>query len=142
MNYTNPKYILMTSAYQMAILVLFNEDVSLSQQEIEAVTKINPAQLIPVLSLLVKAKVLLQDGDQYDLNLSESTAPQRQPLHIVNGLLHVPDFKSKKIRVNINQAIRSDKQTESTEVLKAVDEDRKFVYQASIVRCESFLSLR
>ncbi len=45
------------------------------------------------------------------------------------------DFKSKKIRVNINQAIRSDKQAESTEVLKAVDEDRKFVYQASIVRC-------
>ncbi len=74
MNYTNPKYILMTSAYQMAILMLFNEDVSLSQQEIETATKINPAQLIPVLTLLVKAKVLLQDADQFDLNLSESIA--------------------------------------------------------------------
>jgi cullin 1 len=70
MNYTNPKYILMTSAYQMAILMLFNEDISLTLKDIEAATKIAPAQLNPVLGLLVKAKVLLQDEDTYDLNLS------------------------------------------------------------------------
>ena len=70
MNYTNPKYILMTSAYQMAILMLFNEDISLTLKDIETATKIAPAQLNPVLGLLVKAKVLLQEEDTYDLNLS------------------------------------------------------------------------
>jgi cullin 1 len=44
------------------------------------------------------------------------------------------DFKSKKIRVQLNQPIRSEQKAESTEVLTAVDEDRKFVYQATIVR--------
>ncbi len=44
------------------------------------------------------------------------------------------DFKSKKIRVNINQMIRSEQKAEASEVMKTVDEDRKFVYQAMIVR--------
>jgi hypothetical protein len=40
-------------------------------------------------------------------------------------------FKSKKIRVNLNLPIKA----ESSDVLKAVDEDRKYVIQATIV-CE------
>lgn len=44
------------------------------------------------------------------------------------------DFKSKKIRVNLNQPVRAEQKVEATEVLQAVDEDRKFVYQATIVR--------
>jgi cullin 1 len=45
-----------------------------------------------------------------------------------------PDFKSKKIRVNLNMPARTEQKVESTEVLQAVEEDRKFVYQATIVR--------
>ena len=44
------------------------------------------------------------------------------------------DFKSKKIRVNLNQPIKAEVKQESNEVLKAVDEDRKYVIQATIVR--------
>ena len=43
-------------------------------------------------------------------------------------------FKSKKIRVNLNQPIKAEVAAESSEVLKAVDEDRKYVIQATIVR--------
>lgn len=39
-----------------------------------------------------------------------------------------------QIRININQAIRAEQKQESNDVMKAVDEDRKFVYQATIVR--------
>lgn len=45
-----------------------------------------------------------------------------------------PDFKSKKVRVNLNQAIRAEQKTENAQVLKDVDEDRKFLIQATIVR--------
>jgi hypothetical protein len=45
------------------------------------------------------------------------------------------DFKSKKIRVNLNQPIKAEVKAESSEVLKTVDEDRKYVIQATIVRC-------
>jgi len=44
------------------------------------------------------------------------------------------DFKSKKIRVNLNQPIKAEVKAETAEVLKNVDEDRKYVIQATIVR--------
>jgi hypothetical protein len=43
-------------------------------------------------------------------------------------------FKSKKIRVNLNLPIKAETKAESTDVLKTVDEDRKYVIQATIVR--------
>ncbi len=46
----------------------------------------------------------------------------------------VVDFKSKKIRINLNTPIKAEQKAESTDVLKTVDEDRKYVIQASIVR--------
>ncbi len=44
------------------------------------------------------------------------------------------DFKSKKIRINLNTPIKAEQKAESTDVLKTVDEDRKYVIQATIVR--------
>ena len=43
-------------------------------------------------------------------------------------------FKSKKIRVNLNQPIKAEVKAESSDVLKTIDEDRKLVIQATIVR--------
>lgn len=34
----------------------------------------------------------------------------------------------------LNQAVKAEQKAETVEVLQAVDEDRKFVYQATIVR--------
>ncbi|WWC88344.1 uncharacterized protein L201_003254 [Kwoniella dendrophila CBS 6074] len=111
--YLPQKYIFMTSSYQMAILTQFNETDSLTYNDILTGTKIAEGILKPQLALLVKAKVLLQEGQTYDLNLN---------------------FKSKKIRVQLNQAVKSEQKAEAKEVLQAVDEDRKFIYQATIVR--------
>ena len=51
------------------------------------------------------------------------------------------DFKSKKIRVNLNLPIKAEVKAESADVLKAVDEDRKYVIQATIVRYVFFIFL-
>ncbi|THV05232.1 Cullin-domain-containing protein [Dendrothele bispora CBS 962.96] len=113
-NYLNQKYILMTSAYQMAVLVQYNKHDTMSLQELITATSIPQQLLTQVLELLVKAKVLVnEETDQYDLN---------------------PGFKSKKIRVNLNQPIKAEVKSETTEVLKTVDEDRKYAIQATIVR--------
>ncbi|KAF5371252.1 hypothetical protein D9758_004235 [Tetrapyrgos nigripes] len=113
-NYLNQKYILMTSAYQMAVLVQYNKHDTMSLEEIFAATMIGRDILTQVLALLVKAKILInEEQDQYDLN---------------------PSFKSKKIRVNLNLPIKAEVKQESNEVLKAVDEDRKYAIQATIVR--------
>ncbi|KAF8523202.1 Cullin [Gautieria morchelliformis] len=113
-NYLNQKYILMTSSYQMAVLVQYNDHDTLSFEEIVTATAISKEILRQVLGLLTKAKILVsEEKDQYDLN---------------------PGFKSKKIRVNLNQPIKAEVKAESTDVLKTVDEDRKYVIQATIVR--------
>ncbi|KAH7921900.1 Cullin-domain-containing protein [Leucogyrophana mollusca] len=113
-NYLNQKYILMTSSYQMSVLLQYNKHDTLSLEELITATAINKEILSQVLSLLVKAKILInEETDQYDLN---------------------PNFKSKKIRVNLNQPIKAEVKAESSEVLKTVDEDRKYVIQATIVR--------
>ncbi|KAG9308801.1 Cullin-domain-containing protein [Chiua virens] len=110
-NYLNRKYILMTSSYQMAVLLQYNDHDTLSLEELWAATAISKDNLVEVLSFLVKVKILVnKEMDQYDLN---------------------PNFKSKKIRVGLNQPIQA---AESSKVLKAVDEDRKYVIQATIVR--------
>ncbi|KAK0188186.1 Cullin [Armillaria mellea] len=113
-NYLNQRYILMTSSFQMGVLVQYNNHDTLSLSELVTATSIPKELISQVLAILVKAKILInEESEQYDLN---------------------PGFKSKKIRVNLNQPIKAEVRAEATEVLKNVDEDRKYVIQATIVR--------
>ncbi|KAH9447493.1 hypothetical protein Pst134EB_021510 [Puccinia striiformis f. sp. tritici] len=113
-NYTKTKYTFMVSSYQGAILLQFNVGGdSLSFSEISTGTGLDDPTLKPTLALLVKQKVLTQDDDTYDLNL---------------------EFKSKKIRVSLNAPVKAEQKAESADVMKTVDEDRKLLIQAVIVR--------
>jgi cullin 1 len=120
----------------------------LSYQDIATGTSLGDSTLKPQLALLVKAKVLLLDDDTYELNLSEfpplfhigycillrcNTASLFE-MGMLPDQADRPDFKSKKIRVVLNQPVKSEQKAEVAEVLQAVDEDRKFIYQATIVR--------
>jgi cullin 1 len=68
-NYLNQKYILMTSSYQMAVLLQYNNNDTLSLDELVTATAISKDILTQVLNLLVKAKILInEETDQYDLN--------------------------------------------------------------------------
>ncbi|KAG8984440.1 hypothetical protein FRB95_009792 [Tulasnella sp. JGI-2019a] len=113
-NYLKEKYFLSCSSYQMAVLVQYNDAETLSLDELLEATGITKEILVQVLQVLVKAKILInEEQDQYDLN---------------------PSYKSKKIRVNLNIPIKAEVKAESADVLKTVDEDRKYVIQATIVR--------
>lgn len=63
------KYTFMVSCYQGAILLQFNVGGdSLNFSELQEATKLDQPTLESNLALLVKQKVLTQDGDTYDLN--------------------------------------------------------------------------
>ncbi|GAA5907173.1 cullin family protein [Sporobolomyces salmoneus] len=111
--YTPQKYMLVTSTYQACILLQFNTSDSLTYEEIQTGTGMSAETLKPVLQILTKMKVIeLKDGN-YELNLG---------------------FKSKKIKVNLNAPIKAEQKQESAAVMKHVDEDRKLMIQAAIVR--------
>ncbi|KAL0567834.1 ubiquitin ligase (cullin) of SCF [Marasmius crinis-equi] len=98
----------------MAVLVQYNRNDTMSFEELFTATSIEKDHLQQVLNILVKAKILVnEEKDQYDLN---------------------PNFKSKKIRVNLNLPIKAEVKAESKDVLKTVDADRRIVIEATIVR--------
>ncbi|KDN34960.1 hypothetical protein RSAG8_12011, partial [Rhizoctonia solani AG-8 WAC10335] len=113
-NYLNQIYVLMTSSYQMAVLIQYNENDVLSLDELVTATGTPGELLTQVLAVLVKARILIsKETEQYGLNLN---------------------FKSKKIRVKLNQPIKAEVKHEPADVLKNVYEDRKYVIQATVVR--------
>jgi cullin 1 len=69
--YLSQKYIFMTSSYQMAILVCFNDSDSVSYRDIATITGLDDKILRPQMALLAKSKVLLQDEDTFELNMSK-----------------------------------------------------------------------
>jgi cullin 1 len=68
-NYLDQKYILMTTSYQMAVLLQYNQNHILSLEELLAATAIGKDNLIQALSLLVRKNILVnEETDQYGLN--------------------------------------------------------------------------
>ncbi|PWN92025.1 putative SCF complex member Cullin 1 [Acaromyces ingoldii] len=112
-DYLKQKHIFHTSTYQSAVLLQFNASDKLTFSEIQGATRLNDQALKPVLNALVKMKVLLQDEDTYDIN---------------------EGFQSKRMRVMLNVPMKSEQKAESNDVMKTVDEDRKMLLQATIVR--------
>ncbi|WFD34059.1 ubiquitin ligase (cullin) of SCF [Malassezia cuniculi] len=112
-SYLSRRYIFQTTTYQCAVLLLFNTHSVLTFDEIASATRISPQTLNTVLLPLVKSRVLHQLDSSYSLNM---------------------DFKSKKMRVNLQIPVRAEQRAESSEVAKTVDEDRKMLLQATIVR--------
>lgn len=113
-SYLPQKHIFSTSAYQAAILLQYNSADSLSLQELMASTGLNEAALKGALGALLKAKVLNRTSDDH-FEIQEKT-------------------KFKKLRVNLNMPVKSEQKAETNDVMKTVDEDRKLLLQATIVR--------
>lgn len=85
-NYLNQKYILMTSSWQMAVLLQYNNNDTLSLDELSAATAISKDILKQVLAVLVKPKILInEETDQYDLNPGMPHGTARR-LHFLTAL--------------------------------------------------------
>ncbi|RCI08529.1 hypothetical protein L249_8903 [Ophiocordyceps polyrhachis-furcata BCC 54312] len=112
-------YTLQVSIYQMAILVLFNEKDTQTYEDVASATQLSSEVLDQALAFLLKAKVLLLSGDR----------PGPGKTLSLNY-----DFKSKKIRVNLNIGGVKETKQEEAETNKTIEEDRKLVLQSAIVR--------
>ncbi|KAM3511452.1 hypothetical protein MY11210_004879 [Beauveria gryllotalpidicola] len=108
------------SVYQMAILLLFNEKDSYVYEDMLSATALSAEVLDQALAVILKAKVLLVAG-------GEKPGPGK-----TFNLNY--DFKSKKIRVNLNLGGVKEAKQEEAETNKTIEEDRKLLLQSAIVR--------
>ena len=96
----------------MGILLSYNRALTYTFQELQKMTDMSPETLSGNLNLLCKAKVLLERKEvevrEYSLNM---------------------EFKSKKIRMNLNIAIKSEAKAEVDETHKTIEKDRELVIQ-------------
>ncbi|TVY21686.1 Cullin-1 [Lachnellula arida] len=114
-------YTFQVSTYQMAILLLFNESSTNSYDDIVKATQLQGEVLDPALGIFVKAKIF---------NMSpEGDKPGPGKVFSLNT-----DFKSKKIRMNLNIAVKSEQKQEVEDTHKTIEEDRKLLMQSAIVR--------
>lgn len=106
--------ILMASTVQIAVLMQYNKELSYTAEALAAATSI-PADILKAnLEVLVKMKILLAgEGDALALNTG---------------------YKYKKLRVKIDMPIKTEVKAEAEQTLKAVEEDRSMLMQATIVR--------
>ncbi|KAF9975240.1 hypothetical protein BGZ73_001176 [Actinomortierella ambigua] len=114
-------YTFQVSTYQMGILLQYNNALSYTLEELQTQTNLNMDQLAGALGILVKAKVLLLEGGS-----SVGESGSRYELNT--------DFKSKKVRVNLNLPLKAEQKVETEETHKTIEEDRKLLMQAAIVR--------
>lgn len=109
-------YTFMVSTYQMAILLLFNETDVVSYEDAQKATALSPDWLDPSLGVFVKAKVLNPSP--------ENGKPEPGTSYALNY-----GFKSKKVKVNLNIAVKSEQKQEVEDTHKTIEEDRKLLMQ-------------
>lgn len=108
-------YTFQVSVYQMAILLLFNENDKNTYEDITSATQLSNEVQDQALSVMVKAKVLgIEGGDK----------PGPGTSFKLNY-----DYKGKKVRVNLNVGGVKEAKQEEAETNKTIEEDRKLLLQ-------------
>ncbi|MCJ1351722.1 MAG: hypothetical protein MMC33_001706 [Icmadophila ericetorum] len=115
------KYTFQVSTYQMAILLLFNDSETVTYEDMQKATALSADSLDPSIAVLVKARVILPSP--------ENGKPEVGTTYTLNN-----NFKNKKVKVNLNIAVKSEQKQEVEDTHKTIEEDRKLLMQSVIVR--------
>ncbi|GAU89044.1 hypothetical protein RvY_01640 [Ramazzottius varieornatus] len=126
-NCFSKKYIFQASSYQAAILLCFNSKTQYPVVELQQMVGTERPYFDQILVILLKQKVLLireeaEEVDEKDL-LVEGVSVKLNTA-----------FKSKKLKINLNLPIRAEQKQEEDQTNKVIEEDRKLLIQATIVR--------
>ncbi|XP_075243369.1 cullin-1-like [Convolutriloba macropyga] len=113
-------YVFVASMYQMGVLLLFNKSATLTMGHIIHECGIpNSESSIQVIQQLVKMKILSSNGDEKD-ETTEITVSE--------------NYHNKKVKVPITMPIKAEQRQDRQHTDRQVEEDRKNVIQAAIVR--------
>ncbi|XP_054163060.1 cullin-1-like [Oppia nitens] len=119
----NRVYTFTASVFQISIMLLYNRYSQMSVQELQTNTDIKMEYLIQILNIFLKIKLLLCD----DLQAGGAVLPT----HLIK--LN-EKYRNKKLRININVPIKVETKEDDERTHRQIDERRKYVIEAAIVR--------
>lgn len=111
-------YTFQVSTYQMAILLMFNDSETVAYDDIANITMLQKETLDPSLGIMLKAKVF-------------TASPEGAPTQSGTTYTLNHGFKNKKVKVNLNVAIKAEQKQEVEDTHKTIEEDRKMLMQVS-----------
>jgi len=114
------RYTLQASTFQMAVLLQYNTQTCWTAQQLADNTGIQLENLVQILGILIKVKLLQSPDDE---NLTPASAVD---LNL--------NFKNKKLRIFINLPLKTELKVEQEATHRNIEEDRKILIQAAIVR--------
>jgi cullin 3 len=140
--YSQP-YTFTVSTYQMAILLLLNENEQISLGDIHEATKIPTFDLKKHIVQMCKAadedskkssKLLLPKSD--DKDQQNNSTDEKKKAVVTTSTIFTPNpaFKSKKIKMNLNPPVGVEDAVKKKTTETQIEEERKWVVDAVIVR--------
>jgi len=118
-------YTFQCSTYQIGILLLFNDHSKLNYTDIRESTQLTDEVLKSTLKTLLKVRLLVCDP---------KLTPENPNLSEKHRFAVNPNFKSSKLKVNINIRAESERDSERKQTIGVIDDDRRLQIQAAIVR--------
>lgn len=115
-------YTFTVSAYQLSILLPYNDKDSYTWEQLQEITQLPDDILSNSLTFILKSKLLLKEPE-------DAKTEDKDTKFNLNF-----DFKQKKVRINLNLPMKTEQKQEADQTHKSIEEDRKFFLQAVIVR--------
>uniref|UniRef100_A0A7E4UQK4 CULLIN_2 domain-containing protein n=1 Tax=Panagrellus redivivus TaxID=6233 RepID=A0A7E4UQK4_PANRE len=118
------KYGFIANTQQMAILMMYNDADMYTLQQIVDTLSLKKESLPAILTSMLKVELLKIEG-----GVVTPATPLESELHLNK------DFSSRKLKVDLSKAVtRTEVRKEQIDIQKDLDEDRRMVIQAAIVR--------